>query len=87
MARGRELVVTRRNEICRSSVPSDDDPMSASHLRLFLQKDHLGEERDDTESCEESLPSTKNGQLASGNYLLDGATQPRKKAEWPFICC
>ncbi|TGZ50879.1 hypothetical protein DBV15_09295 [Temnothorax longispinosus] len=47
----KRLVVTRRNEICRSSVPSDDDPMSASHPRQFLQEDHFLEERDDTESC------------------------------------
>lgn len=78
-----ELVVTHKNGICRSSVPSDDDPMSASpHPRQFLQDHFTLGKRDNIESCKKNhcLRRTENypGKEYLSNYLQDEQLRERK---------
>lgn len=78
-----ELVVTHKNGIYRSSVPSDDDPMSASpHPRQFLQDHFTSAKRDNTESCKNPcLRRTENypGEEYLGNYLQDEQLSRERK--------
>lgn len=83
-----ELVVMRRDEIYRSSVPADDDPMSASPTIFARSLLHFGGEEGHYRELQESLPSTKNGELSSrgiSQAIIYRMSNSAEK-EWPFIC-